>query len=64
MTQHVSPRPTGPAPDGNVGPSNPNKQVITAPRKVTAPGKPSRDPNRGGSLGTVDGAGVQRPDGS
>ena len=38
-------------------PKAPLGQVIKPPRPTTAPGKPARDPNRGGDLGAVDGAG-------
>ena len=58
MAKHIEPRPTGPAPGGNVGPSSPNKQTIQAPRPTTAPGKPARDPNRGHALGAVDAPGA------
>ncbi len=54
MSRHIEPRPAAPEPEGNVGPSNPNRQVLRPPRKVAAPGRPARDPNRGGSLGAVD----------
>ena len=58
MTKHVPLQPTTSAPGGDVGQSNPNKQVIKPPRPTTAPGKPARDPNRGGSLGAVEGVGA------
>lgn len=56
MTKHVSPRPPASAPEGNVGQSNPNKQVIQPPRPTTAPGKPAA-PSLSGPSAAVDSGG-------